>query len=127
MVKFALTNLGFTVLEQGRLTDAASLFRASLAIHVDLTQSSADGAIEGLAAIAVARDDAATAARLLGATGEWRRKAGYRQEPFESAILDRTAAAARKALGDHLYRRMDQEGAALDLYEAAKLALATVD
>ena len=52
MVKFALTNLGFTVLEQGRLTDAASLFRASLAIHVDLTQSSADGAIEGLAAIA---------------------------------------------------------------------------
>ena len=127
MVKFALTNLGFTVLEQGRLTDAASLFRASLAIHVDLTQSSADGAIEGLAAIAVARDDAATAARLLGATGEWRRKVGYRQEPFESAILDRTAAAARKALGDHLYRRMDQEGAALDLYEAAKLALATVD
>jgi predicted ATPase/class 3 adenylate cyclase len=126
-VKFALTNLGFTVLEQGRLRDAASLFRASLAIHVDLTKSSADAAIEGLAAIAVARDDAATAARLLGATGEWRRKVGYTQEPFESAILDRTAAAARKALGDHLYRRMDQEGAALDLDEAAKLALATIN
>jgi predicted ATPase/class 3 adenylate cyclase len=126
-VKFALTNLGFTVLEQGRLRDAASLFRASLAIHVELTQSSADAAIEGLAAIAVARDDAATAARLLGATGEWRRKVGYIQEPFESAILDRTAAAARKALGDHLCRGLTQEGAALDLDEAAKLALATID
>ena len=126
-VKFTLTNLGFTVLEQGRLRDAASLFRASLVIHVDLTQSSTDAAIEGLAAIAVARDDAATAARLLGATREWRRKVGYIQERFESAILDRTAAAARKALGDHLYRRMDQEGAALDLDEAAKLALATID
>ena len=125
--KFALTNLGFTVLEQGRLTDAAALFRASLAIHVDLTQSSADAAIEGLAAIAVARDDAATAARLLGATGEWRRKVGHQQEPFESAIHDRTAAAARKALGDHRYRGLAQEGAALDLDEAAKLALATID
>jgi tetratricopeptide (TPR) repeat protein len=127
MVKFALTNLGFTVLEQGRLTDAASLFRASLAIHVDLTQSSADAAIEGLAAIAIARNDAVTAARLLGATGEWRRKVGYVLEPFESAIFDRTAAAARKALGDDLYRQIDQEGAALDLDEAAKLALTTVD
>ena len=126
-VKYALTNLGFTVLEQGRLRDAASLFRASLAIHVDLTRSSADVAIEGLAAIAVARGDAATAARLLGATGEWRRKVGYIQEPFESAILDRTAAATRKALGDHLYRDLAQEGAALDLDEAAKLALATID
>ena len=125
--KFALTNLGFTILEQGRLTEAAALFRANLAIHVELTQSSADAAIEGLAAIAVARDDAATAARLLGATGEWRRKVGHKQEPFESAIHDRTAAAARQALGDHHYRDLTQEGAALDLDEAAKLALTITD
>jgi hypothetical protein len=66
---FALTNPGFTVLEQGRLGDAASPLRASLAIHVDLMESSADAAIEALAAIVVARNDAATAARLLGQLG----------------------------------------------------------
>jgi predicted ATPase/class 3 adenylate cyclase len=123
-VKFALTNLGQTVLEQGRLTDAASLFRASLSIRVPLTQSSADVAIEGLAAIAVARDDAATAARLLGATQEWRRTVGYTlTEPLEAAIRDRTAAAARRALGDHLYHALAQEGAALGLDKAVELAV----
>jgi ATP/maltotriose-dependent transcriptional regulator MalT len=126
-VKFALTNLGLAVLERGLLMDAVPLFRASLAIRVNLTQSSADVAIEGLAAIAVARGDTATAARLLGATGEWRRKVGYTQEPFESAIHDRTATAARSALGEHVYRGLVQEGAALDLDEAVELALARID
>jgi len=126
-VKLALTNLGFTTLEQGRLTDAASLFRASLSVPVELTRSGADEAIEGLAAIAVARGNAATAARLLGATEEWRRKVAYMQEPFESAIRDRTVTAARRALGERVYRGLAQEGAALDLDEAVKLALATLD
>jgi predicted ATPase/class 3 adenylate cyclase len=126
-VKHALANLGLTVLEQGRLADAAALFRASLAVRVELTHSGADIAIEGLAAIAAERGDAATAARLLGATGEWRRHVGYRHQPFESAILDRTATAARTALGDDIYRRLAQEGAALDLDDAVELALASTE
>jgi predicted ATPase/class 3 adenylate cyclase len=125
-VKFALTNLGFTVLEQGRLARAASLFRASLAVRVELTWSSADGAIDGIAAIAAARGDAATAARLLGATTEWRRKVGHRQEPFEAAILERTMSAAQRALGEPVYRGLAGEGAALALDEAVELALAAV-
>jgi predicted ATPase len=126
-VKYALTNLGFTVLEQGRLTDAAALFRASLSVRVELTHSSADAAIEGIAAIAAEQGDSATAARLLGATEEWRRNVGYMHQPFESAILDRTATAVRTVLGDRVYRRLAQEGAALDLNEAVKLALATME
>jgi predicted ATPase/class 3 adenylate cyclase len=126
-VKFALTNLGLTVLEQGRLADAGSLFRASLDIRVELTQSSADAAVEGFAAIAIARSDAATAARLLGATAEWRKNVGFRQEPFESTRFDRTAAAARSALGEEAYGVLIQEGAALDLDEAVELALAIKD
>ena len=126
-VKHALANLGLTVLEQGRLADAAALFRASLAVRVELTYSGADIAIEGLAAIAAERGDAATAARLLGATGEWRRNVGYGHQPFESAILDRTATAARTALGDDIYRRLAQEGAALDLDDAVELALASTE
>jgi hypothetical protein len=92
---------------------------------VDLTQSSADAAIEGIAAIAVARGAAATAARLLGATEAWRRKVGYMEAPFESAIRDRTATAVRRALGEDVYRELAWEGAALDLDEAVELALAT--
>jgi predicted ATPase/class 3 adenylate cyclase len=125
-MKIALTNLGVTVLEQGRLTHAASLFRASLAVRVELTRSSADEAIDGIAAIAAARGDAATAARLLGATAEWRRKVGHGQEPFEAAILERTVSAAQHALGEPLYRRLADEGAALALDEAVELALAAV-
>ena len=124
--KLALTNLGFAVLEQGRLTDAAALFRASLSVRVEFTRSTADAAIEGIAAIASERGDAATAARLVGATEEWRRKVGHRHEPFESAILDRTATAVCTVLGEQVYRRLAQEGAALDLDEAVKLALATI-
>jgi hypothetical protein len=126
-VKYALTNLGFAVLEQGRPTDAGALFRESLAVRVELKQSSADAAIEGIAAIAAERGDAATAARLLGATEEWRRKVGYMHQPFESAIVDRTATAARTVLGEHVYRRLAEEGATLDLDEAVNLALAAIE
>ncbi len=126
-VKIGLTNLGFVALEQGRLADAASLFCESLSIRVEFTRSSADGAVEGLAAIATARGDAATAARLLGATEEWRRRVGHGQEPFESAIRDRTATAARTALGEDVYRERTGEGAALNLDEAVEVALASLD
>jgi ATP/maltotriose-dependent transcriptional regulator MalT len=126
-VKFALTSLGLVALQQGRFTDAAWLFRESLSIRVEFTRSSADDAIDGCAAIAIARGDASTAARLLGATEEWRRAVGYGKEPFESAIRARTAAAARKALGDDLYEKLTQEGRAIDLDAAIELALTTLD
>jgi tetratricopeptide (TPR) repeat protein len=122
-VKFTLTNLGLVDLEQGRLTDAASLLRESLSVRVNLAFSSADAAIDGCAAIATARGDPATAARLLGATEEWRRTVGYKQEPFESAIHDRAATAAQTALGTDLYSELAQQGATLTLDQAAALAL----
>jgi tetratricopeptide (TPR) repeat protein len=125
--KFVLTRLGLVALQQGRLTAAASLFRESLSIRVEFTRSSADDAIDGCAAIAIARGDASTAARLLGATDEWRRAVGYRQESFESAIRDRTAAAARNALGEAIYRDLAAEGAELNLAEAIEFALANLD
>jgi hypothetical protein len=65
----------------GRLTDAAALFRESLSIRVEFTRSGADDAVEGLAAIATARGDPSTTARLLGATEGWRRKSTTCKRP----------------------------------------------
>ena len=123
VVEGTLCNLALAVLEQGRFDEAASLYRESLSVRVELSRSLWDLAVEGLAAVAVARGDAATAARLLGATEEWRSKAGFTSEEPERALADRTATAARKALGDEAYSLSVQDGAALELDEAVELAL----
>ena len=123
VVEGALCNLALAVLEQGRFDEAASLYRESLSVRVELSRSLWELAAEGLAAVAVARGDAATAARLLGATEEWRRKAGFVSDEPEAALADRTAAAARRALGDEAYSLSVRDGAALELDEAVELAL----
>jgi tetratricopeptide (TPR) repeat protein len=123
LVKVGLYNIGLAVLEQGQLDRAASLFRESLSVGNDLSSSVALAAVEGLAAVAVARGGAATAARLLGAAEEWRRTTGFGTDPFDSARADRTAAAARRALGDEAYSLSVRDGAALELDEAVELAL----
>jgi predicted ATPase len=134
MVMRALVGLGLAVLEQGRLDEAASLFRECLSVRTELDDSalgtSLDDsplAVEGLAAIAVARGDAATSARLLGATEQRRRNSGSRSDPFESARADRTAAAARKGLGENAYRALVAEGSRLELDDAVELALSLFD
>ena len=93
LVKVGIYNIGLAVLEQGQLDRATSLFRESLSVGNDLSPFVASAAIEGLAAVAVARGGAATAARLLGAAEEWRRTTGFGTDPFDSARADRTAAA----------------------------------
>jgi predicted ATPase len=123
LVMRALQNLGLAVLEQGRLDEAASLFRENLSAWADPEAEVSADVVDGLAAIALAQGDAATAARLLGATEHWRRKSGHRSDPFESARAHRTAAAARRALGDNTYRSLAAEGARLELEEAGELAL----
>jgi predicted ATPase/DNA-binding SARP family transcriptional activator len=76
LVKSALSNLGFVLLEQERFNEAASLYGQSLAIRVELSRTFWELAVEGLAAVAVRHADAPTAARLLGATTEWQEKPG---------------------------------------------------
>jgi tetratricopeptide (TPR) repeat protein len=123
LVMIALENLGFSVLEQGRLDEAALLFHESLSTRTDSEAPFSAEAVEGLAAVALAHGDAATAARLLGATERWRRKSGHRSDPFESDRTDRTAAAAKRVLGESNYRSLAAEGERLELEEAAEFAL----
>jgi tetratricopeptide (TPR) repeat protein len=122
LVKMGLYNVGLAVLEQGQLDRAASLFRESLSVG-NGPSSAAWAAVEGLAAVAVARGGASTAARLLGAAEEWRRTTGFGTDPFDSGRADRTAAAARSALGEDAYSGLAAEGARLELDEAIELAL----
>jgi non-specific serine/threonine protein kinase len=116
-----LVNLGSAVLEQGRVDEASALFRECLSISDHLWVS--DEAVEALASVAVARGDAKTAARMLGAIEAWRRKTGRRADPFELARAERTAATARKILGESAYRDLAAEGAKLDLDQAIAAAL----
>jgi predicted ATPase len=122
-VKIALSNLAVVALCQERFDEAAELFGRSLAIRVEFTMSGSEDAVEGLAAVAVARGDPAIAARLLGATAEWRQKRGFRSQPFEAELAERTAATARDALGEDAYGSAVLEGAALELDDAVELAL----
>jgi hypothetical protein len=101
----------------------ASLFRESLSFGNDLSSSAPWAAVEGLAAVAMARGGAPTAARLLGAAEEWRRTTGFGGDPFDSARAVRTAAAARSALAEDAYSGLAAEGARLELDEAVELAL----
>jgi predicted ATPase len=123
LIRGALMNLAFVVLERGRLDEAASLYRESLSIRVELSRTFWEIAVEGLAAVAVAYGTAATAARLLGATEAWRRRTGFTSDAPESALADRTAVAARNVLGEAAYRAAAQDGATLEPDEAVELAL----
>jgi predicted ATPase len=123
LVRSGLINLAFVVLEQGRLDEAASLYRESLSIRIELSRTFWEIAVEGLAAVAVAYGSATTAARLLAATEAWRRKTGFTSDKPESALADRTAGAARNALGEAAYHAAAKDGATLEPDEAVELAL----
>jgi predicted ATPase/class 3 adenylate cyclase len=122
VLALALAGLGHAVFELGRVDEAFELFRESVSTRLEVIMP-VDDAIEGLAAVALAYGDATTATLLLGATEQVRRMSGQGNDPFESARADRTAAAARRALGENTYRALAAEGAGLELNEAVELAL----
>ncbi|HST64415.1 MAG TPA: tetratricopeptide repeat protein, partial [Mycobacteriales bacterium] len=67
--------------------------------------------LEGLACVAAARDDAATAARLLGAADRWRGARHRPASPLERADRDRAEQRARTALGDAGFAAAHRAGA----------------
>ncbi|MGY1638911.1 AfsR/SARP family transcriptional regulator [Geodermatophilus sp. SYSU D00742] len=60
-------------------------------------------ALEGLACVAVARGDAADAARLLGAAVSWRQRRHRPASRLERADAERSARRARELLGDQQF------------------------
>ena len=97
---WSLEQQGLLALDRGDPA-AAGLLRRSLLIHRELQDRwRVASALEGLAALALTRGSAGTAARLLAAAEALRERIGTVIPPCESPRHDQTLAGARAALGD---------------------------
>ena len=97
---WSLEQQGLLALDRGDPA-AAGLLRRSLLIHRELQDRwRVSSALEDLAALALTRGSAGTAARLLAAAEALRERIGTVIPPCESPRHDQTLAGVRAALGD---------------------------
>lgn len=109
---------------RGDLTRAGALFTECLGQYQLLdNELGIVDCVEGLAAVACARGQAAAAARLFGATTAWREALGASVWPIARAAYGQATAAAREALGEEGYARELAIGRGMDLAMAADAAL----
>ena len=107
---WSLEQLGLLSLDRGDPA-AADLLRRSLLIHRELQDRwRVTSVLEDLAALALTRGGAGTAARLLAAAQALRELIGTVIPPCERARHDETLAAARAALGDDAFAAAWQQG-----------------
>jgi hypothetical protein len=81
-------------------------------------------AVEGLAALALDRGDAAEAVRLLAATTRPRAELAVASDfyPIGEEMRERTMDAAREKLGESMFAAVWKDGEGLSLEEAAEAA-----
>jgi tetratricopeptide (TPR) repeat protein len=125
-----LLGLGEIAVEEGKLTEATTLFGEVVGqVHEVRRFGSIDlvlaGAVEGFAAVAAGRGDAATAARLLGAAHARRQLDNTRLQEWEQRIHDNTVAAIQAQLSADDFTRTFMSGRNLTLDEAIDYAHAT--
>src|SRR5262249_7812348 len=107
---WSLEQLGLPALDRGGPA-APDLLRRSPLIHRALPDRwRATSVLENLAALALARGGAGTAARLLAAAQAMRELIGTVIPPCESPMHDETLAGARAALGDDAFAAAWQQG-----------------
>jgi predicted ATPase len=121
----ALEDLGFVELAESAVDEAAARFAESLSIcRAEHATQVLVWAVEGLAAVALAREAPAVATRLLAATGplktEMHIPEGYYKIGDETR--ERTLIAARELLGDADFAAAWAEGENLSLEELADAA-----
>jgi hypothetical protein len=119
----SMCDLGILAALDGRFDDAGELLAESLrgSLEIDAEMVVAP-CLQGLAAVALARDEPEVAARLLGAADAAYERTRYEPEPTPRLVGEQTEARLRERLGD----RVDPEreaGRALPLEEAVSLAL----
>ena len=119
---FALVNLGWVELLEGHLEHAFSCFEevATIARRLGARWLGAH-AIWCLAHVAAARGHADRAARLAGAALAFGEPGGF--DPVVAVTFTPHLDNARAALGDEAWQKAWDEGAALDLDAALRLAL----
>jgi predicted ATPase/class 3 adenylate cyclase len=121
----SLVDLGFLALAEARFEEAGASFRESLDIcRVERLADTLVWALEGLAAVALERDAAIEATRLLAATDRPRAElaAGPDFYPIGDEARKRTLDAARAKLGEAEFAAAWTEGEALSLDAAAEEA-----
>ena len=120
-----LVDLGFLALGEGRLDEAAASLRASLSIcRTERIAHTLIWAVEGIAAVALARDTPIVATRLLAATRLTRDEVGFVEGYYSIAdeVRKRTLEAARENLGEVAFAAAWAEGGELSIEEAADAA-----
>jgi hypothetical protein len=124
----AFLSRGQLALVTGRPDEAPAPLAESVRLFRDLRhRGGTAGAVQGLAAVAAMRGSVDLAAQLLGAAARLLEETGAALGPLEHEISAGALAEVRAALGEELFRRAWAEGQALDLDQAADLALANVD
>jgi non-specific serine/threonine protein kinase len=120
-----LVDLGFVALEEAAVEEAAVKFQASLSIcRAERVTHTLVWAVEGLAAVALARDAPAVATRLLAATGSLRTEIGFAEGYYAigDEVREQTLEAAREKLGEAEFAEALTEGRALSIDQAADAA-----
>jgi predicted ATPase/DNA-binding SARP family transcriptional activator len=119
-----LGQMAMLACDQGDCERATALFQESLRLRLETgPHLGMIWNLEGLAAVASAQGQPARAMRLLGAAEAARELLGSRVVAGMQALNERTAAAARAALGGAAFAAARAEGRALTLEEAVHLAL----
>jgi hypothetical protein len=124
-----LVDLGFIELTEFAVDEAAADFAQSLSIwREERVTHTLVWIVEGLAAVALARDKPAVATRLLAATGSLRTEIGFGEGYYKigDEVRERTLEAARELLGEPAFATAWAEGENLSLEELADAAAEVV-
>jgi predicted ATPase len=111
----ALTNLGHVARDAGQWSEALACYTEALGISRTLSANYSRGlarCLEGLASVAIARQQAPRAVRLLGAAARLRDTMGAPVAPAALTGYSQTLARARQALGEAAFAAALAEGRA---------------
>jgi ATP/maltotriose-dependent transcriptional regulator MalT len=124
MESVALVGLGGAARQQHHYEEAEACYRESLPLLAEVGERPGAGTcLEGLASVAVAHGAPERAARLLGAVQALRDAIGAPVPPEYRAAYERTAAAARTALGEEAFTAAWAEGRTMPWEQAVTYAL----
>ena len=107
------------------MEEAAERFHESLSIcRAERVTHTLVWAVEGLAAVALVRNEPAVATRLLAATGSLRTEIGFAEEYYAigNEVRERTLEAGRELLGEPAFAAAWAGGENLSLEELADAA-----
>ena len=121
----SLNNLGDVACGQGDYSAASALYQESLIMVRELGDPKGiANSLQSLAAVVDALGNHVRAARIWGAAERLREEIGFPLPPNDRPRYERRVAAARAVLGDDAaFDRAWQDGRALTLEQAIKVAL----